>query len=145
LAFILRKAFDSDIEIIKPYADKLNLDSDGLEADKLFVANKNKSLAGFGRYKTYGNIYEISTVGVLEYFRGQGIGKIIMEKLITKATSDEIWLTTVIPEYFTKFGFVRRGNVPLELIKKTEKICKKFNKPVELNVYMKLDSRQKIL
>ncbi len=136
--FALRKGFESDLKKIKPYADKFNLDSEGMEANKLYIAERNGNLAGFGRYKNYRNIYEISTVGILENFRGQSAGKIIVNKLIDSAFLEEIWLTTVIPDYFKKFGFEINNNIPRELGLKTLRICAKFNKQPKLNVFMKL-------
>ena len=137
MAFLLRKAFDSDIKKIKPHAERFNLDTEGLEPLNLYIAEKNGNLAGFGRYKNYGDFYEISTLGVLENFRNLGLGKMMVKKLTDSAPSKKIWLTTIIPVYFEKFGFKISDNVPEQLILKTKKICKKFNKNVKFNVYMK--------
>jgi len=140
LVFILRKAIDSDLEKIKIYAESFNLDSEDLEPQKLYIAEKAGVLAGFGRYKNYRNIYEISTIGALKEFRRMGAGTIIVEQLIKSAFLDEIWLTTVFPEYFQKFGFKKtNNNLPEELVLKTKKLCKKYNKSLEFNIYMKLD------
>ncbi len=138
MTFILRKAGDIDIEKVKPYTEELNLDSEDLDPEKFYIAEKDGNLAGFGRYKNYENTHEISTVGVLKNYRNSGVGRIIIEKLIeTAALEDEIWLTTVFPAYFTKLGFKISGNIPQQLVLKTERICKKFNKPVQRNVFMK--------
>lgn len=138
MTFLLRKASNPDIEHVKFYAEKFNLDTEDLDIHKLFIVEKGSFLAGFGRYKNYRNICEISTVGVVEKHRGSGVGKIIIEKLIESVLAEEIWLTTVFPDYFYRFGFRLNDNAPEELVLKTERICKKFNKPVEKNVYMKL-------
>ncbi len=140
MTLILRKASGFDLKNVKTHAEKLNLDSEKLEQDKLYIAEKNDDLAGFGRYKKHGKIYEISTVGVLGQYRKTGIGKLIIEKLVESASfENEIWLTTVIPGYFEKFGFSICCDVPRELVLKAKRICKKFKKPVDFNVYMKLE------
>lgn len=136
--FRVRKANNEDIPVIEIYAELFNLDSEGLTPENIFVTEKNGLLTGFGRHKNYRNICEISTVGVLESYRNKGAGKILVKKLICSATSCEIWLTTVIPEYFEKFGFETCEDAPGELILKTEKLCKKFHKSPERNVFMKL-------
>lgn len=140
---MLRRAIESDIEKIKPYLEEFNLDLEGLEHRKLYVYEHRGSLAGFGRYRNCGNYYEIATVGVLEPFRGRGIGKTIVKQLISIIPSNEIWLTTIIPEYFKKFGFKKIGhNIPAALILKNYRICEKFNKPRELSVFMKLEKQE---
>lgn len=139
--FQLRKGKESDISIIRFYAEKFNLDSEELIPQNIYVIEINGQLAGFGRHKEHGNICEISTVGVLEEYRNNGAGKILVNCLILTAPAAEIWLTTIIPEFFKKFGFQICENVPLELIFKTERLCKKFNKSPENNTFMRLITR----
>lgn len=140
MSFLFRKANDKDIKKIKILADNFNLDSDNLEPQKTHIVEKNGDLAGFGRYKNYRNIHEISTIGVLKNYRNMNIGKIITGNLIESAGSGtEIWLTTIIPDFFSKFGFKVKKNAPFELVLKTKKICKKYNKPFNKNIFMKLE------
>lgn len=138
--FRLRKAFDSDIEKIKPYAEKLNLDTKDMNPRKFYIVSNNGQIAGFGRKKNYKNICEFATIGVFEEYRDFGIGEMIVNKLIETASGEEIWLTTVIPEYFNKFGFKMSNNAPEELILKAQRICKRFGKPIENNVFMRLET-----
>lgn len=140
MTFILRKAFDSDIEKIKPYAEKLNLDTKDMNPRKFYIVSNKGQIAGFGRRKNYKNICELATIGVLENHRRTGIGELLVNKLIKEASAEEIWLTTIIPEYFTKFGFKTSNNEPEELFLKSRRICKKFGKPPALNVFMRLES-----
>ncbi len=138
MAFILKKAGYADIKKVKIHAEKLNLDSEELNPQKLYIIEKEKKLVGFGRHKNYGNIHELSTVGILEPYRRLRLGQVIVEKLISLApVRNEIWLTTIFPEYFAKFGFKTDKNIPEELILKAERICKKFNKSPEYNTFMK--------
>lgn len=136
---MIRKALSEDIEKIRPLIEKLNLDSEDLDCEKFYVFICGGIIAGFGRYKNYGDFYEIATIGVIEGHRNQGIGKALIDKLLNSIPSDEIWLTTIIPEYFLKLGFKISDNIPEPLVAKTRKICKKFNKPQDNSVFMKYE------
>lgn len=141
---MLRRAKKSDIEKIKPYIRNFNLDSDGLDYRKIYVFEQDGLIKGFGRYKNYDGFCELATVGVLEEFRGCGIGKKIVKKLLESMPSGEIWLTTVIPDYFRKFGFEMfemfemNENIPEQIILKAREICCKYQKPLGPSVFMRL-------
>ena len=130
-------AQDSDMEKIKLYLDEYGLDNENLDYRQFYIAgNQAKQLVGFGRIKQYDDIYEIASVGVIDQFRGYGIGKKIVEKLINIVPSEEIWITTVIPEYFEQFGFVEDDNIPDAILLKCQRICKKLNKTTKNSHYM---------
>ncbi len=136
---MIRKAIKSDIEKIQLYIEEFRLDSDKMDCKRLLVYEVDRKLAGFGRFKDYGQYCEIATIGVIEPYRGMGIGKSIMKYLISTAPSDKLWLITVIPDYFKKFGFVKVDeNIPELLEIKARQLCKNFNRPIESLIFMKL-------
>lgn len=135
----VRPALESDIEKIKPYIDEYGLDNENLDYKQFYVAeavSTQNNLAGFGRIKQYGEIYELASVGVVEEYRGNGIGKKIVEKLISAIPSNEVWITTIIPEFFEQFGFVEDENIPDEIILKCLRVCQKFHKTTRNSCYM---------
>lgn len=134
----LRIAEQSDLEKIKPYIKKFFLDDEDLSPQQFFIAEVEQKLAGFGRIKNYEEVYELATLGVLENFRGCGIGKKIVQKLIQQFSSKEIWLTTLIPEFFQQFGFEENDNIPDEILLKCQRVCGKFNKTTRYSHYMRL-------
>jgi len=137
MAFMIRKALKSDMEKMQPYMDEFRLDSWDFDCEKAFVYEVDKKIAGFGRFRNYGKYFEIATIGVLEPYRGRGIGKAIMKHLISIIPPGEIWLTTIIPDYFKKFGFISiNKNIPRSLELKAQNLCKKFNRPIEPLVFM---------
>jgi len=132
----VRQALKSDLEKIKPYIEEYGLDDEDLDNRQLYIAEINCELAGFGRFKCYGKVYELATIGVLENYRGNGIGRKIVEKLMSAAPSKEIWITTIIPEYFEQFGFIEDDNIPDEILLKCERVCGKLNKTTRNSHYM---------
>lgn len=81
-------------------------------------------LVGSGGLEFYGNTALLRSIAVGEEFRGQLLGKTIVEDIIAKAKDSKIkdlyLLTETAHNYFLKKGFqdVPRENVP-EIIKQT--------------------------
>lgn len=81
-------------------------------------------LVGSGGLEVYGNTALLRSIAVGEEFRGQLLGKTIVEDIIAKAKDSKIkdlyLLTETAHNYFLKKGFqdVPRENVP-EIIKQT--------------------------
>jgi len=132
----VRPALEFDIEKIMPYINEYGLDSENLDNEQFYIAEADGKLAGFGRVKSYGEVYELATLGVLENFRGNDIGRKIIEKLINIVPSKEIWITTIIPEYFERFGFIEDDNIPDEILLKCERLCGKLNRTTKNSHYM---------
>lgn len=62
---------------------------------------------------------ELCSLGVEEKFRGRGAARQLVRALI-RQTSRDIYLATLIPEFFEKFGFTRSGTVPPSMVKDPE-------------------------
>lgn len=70
-------------------------------------------VVGFGRIVQKGEIIELATLGVSKSKRSQGVGEALVAHLSSKY--DELYLVTVIPEYFKKMGFEEMEQFPMEL------------------------------
>lgn len=125
---VVRKAVDADIEKILPYLIKFNLDGENISSDQFIVAEVDNQLAGFGRIKPYETIHELSGIGVLEEYRNFGIGSKIVKYLVKIFPENEVWLTTKIPDYFKKLGFIESDNPPVEIKDKCCRVCGSPNK-----------------
>lgn len=132
----VRPAVESDIEKILPYIEQYCLDGENMDNTQFYIADIGCELAGFGRLKCYGEVYELATLGVLENYRGNGIGSKIVQKIIEAVPSNEIWITTIIPNYFKQFGFVEDDNIPDEIFLKCQRVCGKLNKTTQNSHYM---------
>lgn len=137
MEIIVRPAQEPDIEKISLYIQAYNLDNEDLDYKKFLIAEISGEYAGFGRIKQYGDdIYEIASVGVIEKFRGKGVGKKIVAELINNTLAEEIWITTIIPEYFKQFGFEEDDNFPDEILSKCCRVCEKLNKTTQKSCFM---------
>jgi N-acetylglutamate synthase-like GNAT family acetyltransferase len=136
MEILLRPAQETDIEKIKYYITQFFLDEENLDYSQFYIAEFNGEIAGFCRIKCYGEVYEMATLGVIEKFRGAGIGKKLVQSLLTTAPSREIWITTIIPAFFEPLGFEKSDNPPVEILNKCERICKKLHKTTKNSCFM---------
>ena len=120
---LLRRANVADIQIIESYVEKFRLDNENLKFEQFIVAERNGSIIGFGRTKPYKYCFELGCVAVLEAYRKRSIGSAIVKKLIEDFPSDDIWITTDIPEYFQRFGFQSTTDAPQEILDKIKRVC----------------------
>ena len=134
----IKKAKQEDIEKILPYLGKYTLDCENIVEEQFVIATVDENLAGFGRIKRYKSLCELSSIGVIEEYRTKGVGKKIIQYLITRFPANEIWLVTKIPEYFRKFGFYESKTPPDEIIKKSERVCSSVFRSTEGMCFMVL-------
>ena len=139
----LRKANNEDIQNILPFIESFGLDNERLNPEEFVIAEIEGNLAGFGRIKSYHNVFELCTIGVIQQYRNIGVGKKIVNHLIQIFPFDEIWLTTKKPDYFSSFGFVESENPPYEVIKKCQRICLNPKSSPVKPVFMVLRKNQK--
>ena len=121
-------ATDSDMPVIEQVAKKFDLDCEHMSGSQFIVVKREKNIIGIGRLRDYPEQTgwsEIATVAVIEEERKRGVGSMIVRKLIDKAPS-EIFVTCVIPDFFTRFGFQKVKQYPSVLEKKVD-FCKSFN------------------
>lgn len=123
----IRNAKPEDMPIIDAIALKYDLDSNDTKAKQFIVAEENKEIIGFGRLLKHRDVTELGTIGVMEEYRNRGVAKKIINELLSK-TNEDVYLTTLIPDYFKKFGFkVLDTPAPHSMIRKAEwcEGCKK--------------------
>jgi N-acetylglutamate synthase-like GNAT family acetyltransferase len=78
------------------------------------VDEETNERAGFGRYRVHntddGDVCELTGIGVVEEWRGQGVGAHVVERLIDTAADegfDVVYVITDEDEYLEQFGFER--------------------------------------
>lgn len=116
----LRKVMLSDMKTIYEIALKYDLESDDMKAEEFIVAEEDNKIIGFGRLKVHPDAVELGTIGVINEYRHQGIAAKIINELL-KHTHSDVYLTTLIPDFFKQFGFEKlEAASPNSLIRSKE-------------------------
>lgn len=116
-------AAPADLPFIRETIEKFRLDPERVEAGQFLTLRRNGSIVAFGRIKPYETVQELGGVAVLEAERGRGYGEAIVRELIRRFPQDEVYITTDIPEYFERFGFLRTEILSQELRDKIHHVC----------------------
>jgi N-acetylglutamate synthase-like GNAT family acetyltransferase len=120
----IRPAKQEELGAIVRKAGVLELDIAETDAGQFLVAVRGDSIRGFGRLRPYRDFTELATLGVMAPDQMKGIGSLVVRALLKKA-GGEVYLTTVIPAYFSRFGFSKADDYPAELNKKMD-FCRSF-------------------
>jgi threonine dehydratase len=112
-----------DLTFIRETIERLRLDPERLDAAQFITLRSDGRILGFGRVKPYENTYELGSVAVVEEERGHGWGEVIVRELIRRFPQDEVYITTDLPAYFERFGFLRTEILPPELEDKISRVC----------------------
>ena len=120
----IRQASPDDMPFIKECIDRFRLDDEDLDYRQFIAAMEGEVIVGFGRIRPHNDVYELASVGVVDYKRNKGIGRMIVKYLIEHFPSNEVYITTDIPEYFERFGFSEISPGPKELVAKLKRVCK---------------------
>lgn len=115
----IRPAKEEDFKQIFGLALKFDLDSEDMRAEDFIVAEDKKKIVSIGRIKDHPDCQELCSLGVDENYRKQGIGQMLVKALIKKS-SRELYLTTIIPDFFKPFGFDIVKQYPKSMVKKEE-------------------------
>lgn len=118
----IRPATREDLQLIKRTIRRFDLDPERLQPEQFIVAMEGKSRAGFARIKPYRGCFELGSVAVLEKFRERGVASRLVKCLMSKFPTRKVWLTTMSPDYFKRFGF-ETAKPPAELARKLKTIC----------------------
>ena len=132
----ITSAAEKDFTVIEQLAKSFDLDLDDALWNQFIAAKKGEEMMGFGRLRNYSGCTEVATVGVIHSERGKGLGTLIVNELV-RIGPQEIFVTCVIPNFFSRFGFQAIQQYPPVLQKKVD-FCKCYNKEEEIFV-MKLN------
>lgn len=90
--------------------ERMGLDEAAFRSREYVIAldEETGEKAGFGRLRVHDDSCEITSLGVIEAWRGQGVGAHVVERLVDHA-SDEgfeaIYALAPEPDYLLQFGF----------------------------------------
>jgi len=131
----IRSAVYADLPFIQEMVARLRLDNEDLRPEQFIVVEEGERTVAFGRIKPYRRTFELGCVAVVEVRRGQGIGELVVRELIRRFPQRRVFVTTDIPEYFERLGFVRTTTLPRELSEKIDRVEGKLRSGVVGMVY----------
>ena len=112
----VRDARNRDEVWLLDHIEAMGLDETAFRSRDYVIAvdEEENERAGFGRIRVHktddGEVCELTSIGVLEEWRSQGVGAHVVERLVTTA-SDEgfeaVYSLTDEPDYLRQFGFER--------------------------------------
>ena len=112
----VRDARNRDEAWLLDHIERLGLDETAFRSRDYVIAvdeDKNER-AGFGRIRVHktddGEVCELTSIGVLEEWRGQGVGAHVVERLVQTAGDTEfevVYTLTGEADYLDQFGFER--------------------------------------
>jgi threonine dehydratase len=98
------------------------LDNERLEPEQFITLRREGQIVAFGRVKPYKETYELASVVVEPAERGKGLGEAITRELVRRFPQDEVYITTDIPAYYERLGFLRTEILPEEIAAKVEHV-----------------------
>ncbi len=112
-------ATSDDLPFIRDTVARLRLDGERLEPKQFIVVRcEGAGIVAFGRVKPYEKTYELASLAVVEGEWGRGWGELVVRELINRFPEDEAYVTTDVPEFFERLGFLRTEILPRELDEK---------------------------
>ncbi|MFC6938810.1 GNAT family N-acetyltransferase [Salinirubellus sp. GCM10025818] len=121
----VRDARNRDEAWLLDHIESMGLDETAFRSRDYVIAvdDESNTRAGFGRVRYHPNpsepeIAELTSIGVLDGWRDQGVGAHVVERLVDTAEMEgfeEVYALTGEHEYLAQFGF--RGVEPEELPK----------------------------
>ena len=110
----VRDARNRDEAWLLDRIEEMGLDSAAFRSRDYVIAvdERSNDRAGFGRYRIHktdaGKICELTGIGVVDAWRGQGVGAHVIERLIDLAADegfDTVYSITDSDDYLRQFGF----------------------------------------
>ena len=112
----VRDAKNRDEVWLLDHIEEMGLDETAFRSRDYVIAmdEQERERAGFGRIRIHktddGEFCELTSIGVLEDWRGQGVGAHVVERLVTTARDkgfDVVYTLTSEVGYLAQFGFER--------------------------------------
>ncbi|PSQ61192.1 MAG: GNAT family N-acetyltransferase [Halobacteriales archaeon SW_9_67_25] len=112
----VRDARNRDEVWLLDHIEAMGLDETAFRSRDYVIAvdEEENERAGFGRIRIHrtddGEVCELTSIGVLEEWRDQGVGAHVVERLVKTAGDEgfeEVYALTGAPEYLRQFGFER--------------------------------------
>jgi N-acetylglutamate synthase-like GNAT family acetyltransferase len=127
--FTLRKALESDSDSIAHLVHLVGINPTGLDWKRFVMAlDEAGNVIGCGQIKPHGReVLELASIGVLPSYRGRGVARAIIERLLSDERHRPLYLMCMSHNgpLYEKFGF--RSIPPPEMPRYFQRIHKLFD------------------
>jgi len=100
----IRPAQDTDYPQVKKLLEELDLYYSGLEFKDFWVAEEKGKIVGTAQLEEFPDFLFLGSVGIAADQQKHGIAKALLDTMLKNHKID-VYLYTIIPEFFKKFGF----------------------------------------
>ena len=118
----VRLAQQKDQSAIIKLLKELNLYYTGLKFNDFWLAEENHQIVACLQLEQHENFLFLGSMGVKQNRQKQGIGKALIAAS-TKQANKDIYLYTIIPNYFSQYGFSVTNSFPNTLPSKDRYEC----------------------
>ena len=115
-----------EFEQVKQMAEEFWLDNSAMQSEQFRVLSGNGKVIAFGRLKEHTDATELCTMGVAKYFQKKRYGSKMVSHLLSQAKRD-VYLVTIIPDFFRKSGFAFVEDYPASVKKKIDMCVKDYH------------------
>lgn len=107
----IRRITAADFKEVRKILGDLHLCYESQTLDPFWVASKHHAIVGVVQLEEFPDFFFLSSLGVVESERRQGVANQMLNTLFQNAAKD-IYLYTQIPEFFIHSGFERAPSPP---------------------------------
>lgn len=118
---MIRNAKKTDLPQIKSILKSVDEDITAQSWDNFRVAEKSGVVVGVVKLDEYKDYYFLSSLALKPSEQNQGIASFLMAQSLAQIKKD-VYIYTIIPEFFRRFGFVETPPLPF-LPKKDQMEC----------------------
>ncbi|MCX5726367.1 MAG: GNAT family N-acetyltransferase, partial [Candidatus Saganbacteria bacterium] len=97
-------AQNKDLEKIPKILEEADLHYPGEVLNDFWVAEKDKDIIGVVRLEENKDFFFLTSLGVAKENRNQGVAAALLKTILEKANKN-VYLYTIIPDFFKKLGF----------------------------------------
>jgi N-acetylglutamate synthase-like GNAT family acetyltransferase len=123
---VFKQPDEKEFEQVKKLVEDFWLDNTDLQPAQFRVLSDAGSVIAFGRLREHVDATELCTIGVAKDFQKKGFGREMVNDLLAQAKR-EVYLVTVIPDFFAKLGFNKVEQYPASIKSKIDMCVKDYH------------------